>query len=140
MLDYLDHLDQTQQIAFLTGLAHIAHADGSIDEDETAFISAIGELYGILPAKLTDICAKDETTNVIKKLKQIKKPTARLALIREMFYIGHADGELTDDEILTIADIGEALDISIEKMEKISQWVIDGLVWQEKGAELFADL
>ena len=62
-----------------------------------------------------------------------------LVLIREMFYLGYEDGDLSDSEIVFISKVGIALNISIDKMEEISSWVIRGIEWEEEGDEIFYD-
>ncbi len=44
-----------------------------------------------------------------------------------MFFIAHSDGDLSDDEIIAISQIGLTMDISLEEIQKISEWVIDEL-------------
>ena len=56
-----------------------------------------------------------------------------------MFYLGYEDGDLSDSEILFISKVGMALNIPLEKMEQISNWVIRGIEWEEEGAEIFSD-
>ena len=55
-----------------------------------------------------------------------------------MFYLGYEDGDLSDPEILFISKVGMALNIPLEKMEQISNWVIRGIEWEEEGAEIFS--
>ena len=74
---------------------------------------------------------------VLDAVKTITNKGLALVLIREMFYLGYEDGDLSDAEIIFISKVGMALGISIDKMEEISSWVIRGLEWEEEGDEIF---
>lgn len=39
-------------------------------------------------------------------------------MIREMFYLGYEDGDLSDSEILFISKVGMALNIPLEKWNR----------------------
>ena len=64
---------------------------------------------------------------IIDEVKNISSTGVAHHLIKEMFFIAHSDGDLSDDEIIAISQIGLAMDISLEEIQKISEWVIDEL-------------
>ena len=54
-----------------------------------------------------------------------------------MCMLANSDGDLSDQEILLIGRIGTAMGLELEKIEQISQWVIDHIVWLEEGKIIF---
>ena len=58
-------------------------------------------------------------------------------LIKEMCMLAHADDELSDSETLLIGKVGEAMGVSLEKIQQISNWVIDRIIWLERGKLIF---
>ena len=63
-----------------------------------------------------------------------------MELVKEMCVLAHADDELSDNEILLIGRIGQAMGIEPKKIEQISQWVIDRLIWVEEGKIIFEEV
>ena len=60
-------------------------------------------------------------------------------LIKEMCILAHADNELTDDEVLLIGRVGQAMGVELEKIEQISRWVIDRVIWLEEAKLIFEE-
>ena len=45
--------------------------------------------------------------------------------------------DLTDREMLLIGRVGLAMGLELEKIEQISRWVVDRIVWIEEGKIIF---
>ena len=60
-----------------------------------------------------------------------------LELIKMLCLLAHTDDELSDEETLFIGQIGQAMGVELEKIEQISNWVIDYLIWREQGKIIF---
>ena len=73
-------------------------------------------------------------------MKIINNRRAALELIKEMCVLAHADDELSDSETLLIGRVGRAMGVELEKIEQISKWVIDRLVWLEEGKIIFEEV
>ncbi len=56
-----------------------------------------------------------------------------------MCVLAHADETLTDDETLFIGKVGQAMGVSLDKIEQISSWVIDRIIWLQEGKLIFED-
>ena len=140
-MEYIKHLNIEQKIAFLAALAHVAHADSNLDEDERDFIKVSALMCGVGEEYLDEIfrIRTDEETEEFVAGKLIDRK-ACLMLVREMFTIAHADGDLSEEEIVAISGIGLSIGVSLEKLEAISQWVVDGIEWRERGEEIFSDV
>ena len=56
-----------------------------------------------------------------------------------MCTLAHVDGALSDEETLLIGKIGLALGIKIEKIEQISEWVVEHIIWCEQAKLIFEE-
>lgn len=139
MMEFFEHVDINQRIAFLSTIAYLARVDGEFDQDEKEFFVDLAKLYMLSKDAAKEAIRPRTEAEILALVKQIEDPGLALVLIREMFYLGYEDGDLSDSEILFISKVGLALNIPIEKMEQISNWVIRGIEWEEEGADIFSD-
>lgn len=139
MMEFFEHVDINQRIAFLAAIAYLARVDGDFDQDEKEFFVDLAKLYMLSKDAAKEAIRVRSEEQVLDLVKQIEDPGLALVLIREMFYLGYEDGDLSDPEILFISKVGLMLNIPIEKMEQISSWVIRGIEWEEEGADIFSD-
>ncbi len=139
MMEFFEHVDINQRIAFLSTIAYLARVDGEFDQDEKEFFVDLAKLYMLSKDAAKEAIRPRTEPEILALVKQIEDPGLALVLIREMFYLGYEDGDLSDSEILFISKVGLALNIPIEKMEQISSWVIRGIEWEEEGADIFSD-
>ena len=127
MMEFFEHVDINQRIAFLSTIAYLARVDGEFDQDEKEFFVDLAKLYMLSKDAAKEAIRPRTEPEILALVKQIEDPGLALVLIREMFYLGYEDGDLSDSEILFISKVGLALNIPIEKMEQISSWVIRGI-------------
>ncbi len=139
-MDYLTELNEEQRIVFMKVLARLANADGKLDEDEKAFVRETAKIYGIPESRLEEILCQGSDDEVVEAVKIINNRRAALELIKEMCVLAHADDELSDSETLLIGRVGRAMGVELEKIEQISKWVIDRLVWLEEGKIIFEEV
>ncbi len=139
-MEYLTKLNEEQRIAFMKALARLANADGKLDDDEKEFIREAAKIYGVPEGRLEEILKQGSDDEVVEAVKIIDNRRAALELVKEMCVLAHADDELSDNEILLIGRIGQAMGIEPKKIEQISQWVIDRLIWVEEGKIIFEEV
>jgi len=130
-------LTETQKIAFLRAFSKMACVDGNFDECEKEFIQNAGIHLGISREKVNDILSHVDKKEILKDVATITNRRAALELIKELCILAHADEKLTDEEVLFIGQVGEAMGIEPEKIEQISNWVIDRLIWLNQGKIIF---
>ena len=135
-MDSLDDLAK-ERVAFVATLGFLAALDG-VTEDEASFINDIASIYGLSEQELAKAVAKKSEADIFAILKYITTPSAKLELIRELFFLGYADGNLSTEEVLFVSKVGESLGVPVDMIERISDWVIRGIEWEEEGAEIFA--
>ncbi len=139
MMEFFENVDLPQRIAFLSAIAHLARVDGEFDGNEKQFFVDLAKLYNLNKEQAKEAIRPRTEEEALELVKTITDKGFALVLIREMFYLGYEDGDLSDSEILFISKVGMALNIPLEKMEQISNWVIRGIEWEEEGAQIFSD-
>ena len=139
-MEYLRRLNEEQRIVFMKALARLASADGKLDDDEELFIKEAAKIYGISDLRVEEILKLGSDEDIVASVKIINNRKAALELIKEMCILAHADDELSDAETLLIGKVGQAMGIELEKIEQISQWVIDRLIWIEEGKIIFEEV
>jgi len=133
---YLDVATIEEKTVFFKVLLHLADTDGFTDENEITFIKEAAQTQGI---DLSTLEGFDNEEKVLKEVKIIKNRHLALELIREMCMLSHVDNILSDEETLFIGKTGIALGIEMEKIEQISNWVIDHIFWLEQAKVIFEE-
>jgi uncharacterized tellurite resistance protein B-like protein len=135
--DYVRRMSEQDKIVFLQVLTALARADGNFDECEKEFIAKMAVFFAI-PAEQTDtVFATLSDDELLTKAATIKDRQVALHLIKECCLLANSDSDLSDHEVVLIGKIGIALGIELEKIEQISQWIVDRLVWLEEGRLIF---
>ena len=134
---YLDSANPEEKRAFFEALIAVADADENCDSDEIKFITEAALSHGI--TDLPKIIEGRDTETVLKDVAQIKNRHLALELVREMCMLSHIDNVLSDNETLIIGKIGLAMGIELEKIEQISNWIIDHIIWVEQAKIIFEE-
>lgn len=137
---YLSKLNEDQRIAFMKALARLANVDGKLDKEEVSFIKHVAVIYGVPQQRVEEVLAIRNSDEVVEAVKIIDNRRAALELIKEMCVLAHADNELSDSETLLIGQVGIAMGIELNKIEQISQWVIDRVIWLEEAKLIFEEI
>lgn len=135
--NYIAGMSEQDKITFLKVLTVLAKSDDSFDETQKERIEDTAILFGISADKIPAILQEESQEETIKKASEIKNRRVALALIREACFLANSDGDLKDEEILYIGKIGEAMGLDLEKIEQISQWVIDHIILQAQKKIIF---
>lgn len=139
-MEIISQLNEEQKLVFLSAFARLAGADGKVDEEEKEFITAAAMTYGIPAERLDEIWNTGSEEAFLQKIKIIDDRRAALLLIKEMCLLAHADDELSDSETLLIGRVGEAMGVELEKIQQISNWIIDRIIWLERGRLIFEEV
>jgi len=134
---YLDSASPEEKKAFFQVLLCLAATDGYTDDTELKFITDAALSHGIENIEELQNYRNEQT--VIENAKIIKNRHLALELIREMCMLSHVDNLLSDAETLLIGKVGIALGIEMEKIEQISNWVIDHIIWLEMSKTIFEE-
>lgn len=136
-INYISEMSEEEKIVFIKVLVALARSDGHFDEDEQSFIKDMSVIFGISTDKTDLVLKQTSEEELIKSASIIKNRQAALQLIKEACLLANSDGDLSDHEIMFIGKIGQAMGVELEKIEQISQWVIDRIVWLEEGKLIF---
>lgn len=131
------NLSEEERIIFLKSLVQLARADGLADNDEKKFIIELAKTLKIDASKADEVKKIETDEDIVKMASKITNRHTAMELIKEMCMLANSDGDLSDQEILLIGRIGTAMGLELEKIEQISQWVIDHIVWLEEGKIIF---
>lgn len=135
--EIMNTLSEEQKILFLKTLLFFSKVDGEVDEGEVKFIKKMATKYKIEDIKkVFDPITEPE---LLSQVTVLSKRRIALELIKELFSLGHADSDLSDEEILFVGRVGQALGVEVSKIEQISNWVIDYIVWCEQGKIIFEE-
>ena len=134
---FISKLSEEQKIIFLKALAYMAKIDGRLDEEEIKYIKDAAEKFQIQQS--SQIFDFQTEENILNEIKKLGNRRVYLELIKELCLLGHSDSDLSDDEVVFIGNIGNAVGIELEKIEQISNWVVDKIIWIEQGKIIFED-
>ncbi len=134
---YLDEAKPEEKQAFFEALLALASADGGCDSDELEFITEAAVSHGI--ENIPQILEGQDLEKVLADVAKIKNRHLALELIREMCMLSHVDNVLSDNETLIIGKIGLAMNVELEKIEQISNWIIDHIIWLEQAKIIFEE-
>lgn len=135
-MTYTTAMTKEQKLIFLKTLVALAKADTKIDGNEKDFLKGMSLVFN-LPQEDIDIKHIPSEDEVVDMVKVIKDRKLAMNLIKEMCMLANFDGDMSDEEIVLIGRVGEAMGLSVDKIQDISQWVIDRIVLQERGKIIF---
>ena len=135
--NFVAKLSNEQKIIFLKTLFHLANIDGTRDEQEIKYIKDAAIAYQI--ENTEEIFKEISNDDILSELKNINNRRTALELIKELCLLGHSDSDLSDAETLFIGHAGLTMGVELEKIEQISNWIIDKIIWLEQGKIIFED-
>ena len=130
-------MNDQQKTIFLKTLLFASKVDGDVDNNEVQYIKKMSVKYKVNDIK--KIFEPISEGGLLVELRCLTERTWALELVKELFRLGHEDGDLGDEEVLFIGRVGRALGVENEKIEQISSWVIDYLIWKEQGKVIFEE-
>lgn len=136
-MSYLADTNEDERVAFLKVLVRLAKVDGNFDSGEKDFIKNLGMIFQVPSSRYDEIKNVSNDEDVIKAVKVIRSRKTALELIKEMCLLANFDSDLSDKETMLIGKVGQAMGIELEKIEQISQWIIDRIIWLEEGKIIF---
>ncbi len=134
---YLDKATAKEKNVFFRVLIHLSASDGHTDETEVNFVKKAAQVHGV--KDIDNLFVESNEDDILKEVKIIKNRHLALELIKEMCMLSHVDNLLSDEETLFIGKVGIALGIEMEKIEQISNWVIDRIIWLEQAKYIFEE-
>ncbi len=137
--DFLEHMNDREVFIFLKILAQLASSDGQLQQEEKEFIQMVARSYGIEGEKLQQLLMSEDEEEVVKIAAEITNRKVALQIIKEMCLLAHSDENLSEKETLLIGKVAKAMNVELEKVAQISQWVIDRIIWLEQAKIIFEE-
>lgn len=136
-LSYTKAMSEEEKKVFMTALLKLAKADNNFDGNEKDFIRGMGIMFNLPKTMLSELSEDISDDEFLKQLGVIKDRRLAMDLVKEMCMLANFDGDMSGEEIVLIGKAGEAMGLSLEKIQDISQWVIDRIILQERGKIIF---
>lgn len=136
-MEFLKGMTEDEKIVYLKALARLAKTDGVFDNNEKEFIKELAVVMGVSVNRRDEILSVKSDEELVDDVKLIKDRQKALELVKEMCLLANSDSDLSDAEVLLIGRVGQAMGVDLDKIQQISQWVIDRLVWLEQGKIIF---
>lgn len=130
------NLTDTEKLFFIKALSRLAQADNCIKQEEHDFLQQLCSSFNI-PATQSEAIKSITDAELINEAKQITNRQTAMELIKEMCMLANTDGDISERETMLIGQIGLAMNLELEKIEQISRWVIDRIIWLEEGKIIF---
>ena len=92
---------------------------------------------GIKAERREEVLSIKSDDELVDEVKIIKDRPKALELVKEMCMLANSDSDLSENEIRLIGKVGTAMGVELEKIQEISQWVIDRIIWLEQGKIIF---
>lgn len=137
--NYISQMTANDKIVFIRILIALSHIDKELQKSEKTFILNIASMFKIPEEKIPSIETPISIEEITKDASTIKNRNIALHLIKEICFIANSDGNLSNEEMVFIGQIGQAMGIELEKIAQISQWIIDYLAWLETSKLIFEE-
>ena len=130
---YIKELSTEEKIVFLKIICKLIKADGSIDEDEIAFLKQTAEIFGVDNNAVLSVIQVADSIDYVAEARKITNRSHALQLIKELCALANVDDDLDDKELDIIIDSAHAMNIEDEKIILINRWVLDSQIVAQTG-------
>ena len=138
--NYIAKMTEEEKIIFLKILASLARTDNHFGDDEKIFINHISVMLNVSTSKMPEILKVETPETLVQKASLIRNRQTAMHLIKEACLLSNIDGDMSSQEIDFIGKIGLAMGLELEKIEQISRWVIEHLIWLEEEKVIFEQI
>ena len=133
----MEQLTEEQKIVFLKALLVSTALDGNVHPNEQKQIKKAAQECQVKNVK--KIFEHATEADLMEEIDCLQSRKVALELAKALFYMGHIDHRLQDEEVAFICKICVTLGLEIDKVEKIGRWIVDYLLWQEQGKIIFEE-
>jgi tellurite resistance protein len=129
----IDRLNRDERMAMMELLAYLAKTDGKITEVNQEVLREYAELLEVDPPEIDSDITPEEL------VPQFQSPASRVVVLQEVFRLANLDGVFTIGEESAIIDIASLMGFPMEFVQRVEQWVLDGLDWTLTGEKLIEE-
>lgn len=123
-----------EKTTFIIILCTLAAIDNKIKPEEMDYITTLASEIDI---KIPPSFFKTPQEVCLQKAAEIKNRQLALELLKNMFALAYTDETFSDSEREFIITISEALNIPPQKVNEISAWIVDRIIWLQKASLIF---
>ena len=138
--DTVHKLPQSERFAYARLLAYMTRVDNELTVEEMSmFEQRLGT--ALLSPKQRQVIRSDlkSPPSLEECLEDLGEEAGRLAL-RDAVLMAAADGSVDEDEMETLEEIANHLDLAPDAIKRLLRWTKEGYAWMHAGYELLNDL
>lgn len=117
---------------FLKGLILISKTDG-VEEEEKVFFEQAGMALQLDQNSIEEI---ESFWNKSDIEIEFENKQQSLFFLREAIQLCYVDNGYTDNEKCMILKLAKMLEVNEEIVNKIEEWVVEGIKWSKKGEQI----
>lgn len=122
------------RVNFLRGLIRLAQTDGVVDENEFVFYRQVAVVLDLGESEVESLeKLKDETNEITVNFETDREKMFFLIQAVQLCWV---DNNYSDMEREELRDMCQEMSISVEALEKVEQWVSEGVEWNKRGEAL----
>ncbi|MDE6212410.1 MAG: hypothetical protein K2M70_02875 [Lachnospiraceae bacterium] len=122
------------RVNFLRGLIRLAQTDGIVDENEFVFYRQVAVVLDLGESEVESLeKLKDETNEITVNFETDREKMFFLIQAVQLCWV---DNNYSDMEREELRDMCQEMSISVEALEKVEQWVSEGMEWNKRGEAL----
>lgn len=137
LIDVYDSIDS--RMNFMKGCIRLAKADGFMSEQEQQFFTNAANSLNIDGNNLQELLSlmgdNDASINICFENKK-----QSLFFFNQAIQLCYVDGHYSDMERTEIRKMAGQLGVANEDIDKIEEWVLQGMAWVKAGEELLTKL
>ena len=126
----IERLTTDEQRVMLELLIYIAKSDGKVVDIEREILENYAVLVDIPFSELRNDMTPEEM------VAQLPTMVSRAIVLR----LSHMDGIFTDRERKAILAIAKVMEVPLEMVHKLDEWVVEGLRWIWRGEDLLDEV
>ena len=130
----IERLTTDEQRAMLELLIYMAKSDGKVVEIEREILENYAMLVDIPFSELRNDMTPEEM------VARLPTMVSRAIVLQEMLRLSHMDGIFTDRERKAILAIAKVMEVPLEMVHKLDEWVVEGLRWVWRGEDILDEV
>ncbi len=129
----LEKLSPPQHEAMLDLLVYMAKADGTVEDAERHLVQQYARMADI------DTTAPRSNRTLEELLSFFDSAESRVVVLQYLLRLSHSDGYFADAERSAIVEVSAIMGVPMRLLERIEEWVVEGLRWVQRGEELIEE-
>ena len=130
----LERLEPDEQRVMLELLVYLAKADGKVADIEQEILQNYASIIDL------DFSSLNGDLSPADLVPQLDSYVSRAIVLQELLRLSHLDGLFTQGERTAIIEIASLMELPMDLVHRLDQWVVDGLKWVWRGEDLLDEV